>query len=304
LIWTVAVAPPFTYCVLLAVGFPTSSNPVDWSSYVLGADRLSAGQTPYSPFQLAGPYSFDDVAGGNGFVYPPSAAALMGPFLRPIGLWIAVTLFSYAGGVLAVLRRERAGALLTALLLWAAVLPGFVVDGLRSGAASAGMAGLLAFSYGGVPMAGVAGALKGFPAVWLILDFRRSARRAIAGFIAGIGVPVLISIALAGITPWLDFFVAYGNAQPACGLAPIALPCAGIPRVVLLLAGAAIALGSFRMPTSVALLALGLAVIVAAPEVWDHYWTLVVPGALACIARAVRSVTESESERRVVARAG
>ncbi len=42
------------------------ANWADAESYALGAGRVYAGMTPYSDFQLAGPYGLDDAANGLG----------------------------------------------------------------------------------------------------------------------------------------------------------------------------------------------------------------------------------------------
>jgi len=110
----------------------------DWLTYVRGADLMFSGQSPYAAFQLDGPYPLGTAANSNGFVYPPSAAIVMAPFLHPFELWAVLGIVLFIGALVAIARQHRLPLVVpgTAMLLSPVVL----WIGTMSGAASAAMA--------------------------------------------------------------------------------------------------------------------------------------------------------------------
>lgn len=282
-LWILALAPVLAYFGNELVLFSALRAPaVDWQTYVAGANKVLAGQTPYAPWQLTGPYLLGDAAGGDGFVYPPSAAILLAPFVQTYALWVAFNLVVYVAGVLAVVAVSVGlSPLPVAVGLWIALLPSWLWDGIINGGVTPALAGGLGLIYAGVPLAGVGAAVKLVPGAWVALPMRVDVRRGLVGAAVGFGVPAAISVALAGLGPWADFVVAIGNGRPVCGQSLFSAVCLGVPQAVLWAAGAALVILSFRLPRHWALLVLGLVPIVAAPEIWLHYWLLIIPGIVA-----------------------
>jgi hypothetical protein len=263
---------------LLAALVPLLGEPLreDWLTYVRGSELVFSGQSPYAAFQLEGPYPLGTAANGNGFVYPPSAAVVMAPFLHPFELWATLGIVLFAGGLLAIARHHGLSLLVpgTAMLLSSAVL----WSGTISGAASPAIAGLLGLAYVGVPTAGIAAAVKLFPASWVILGWSR--------WIAiGAAVPILVSVALAGFGPWLEYPTAFRNAEPACWQFS-SLACVGVPEWMTFVLGALLVAGAMRASRAWRLLALGMLPLVIADQIPMHYYALVVPGCVALMARA------------------
>ena len=64
--------------------------------------------SPYSAMQLAGPYPLHEIAGGNGFVYPPTAAYPLVPLLLDGApyVWERPECLRLAAVALAIVRRE------------------------------------------------------------------------------------------------------------------------------------------------------------------------------------------------------
>lgn len=248
----------------------------DWLTYVRGSELIFSGQTPYAAFQLEGPYPLGTAANGNGFVYPPSAAVVIAPFLHPFELWAVLGILLFVGGLVAVARYHDLSLLVpgTAMLLSSKVL----WAGTLSGAASPAMAGLLGIAYVGIPTAGLAAAIKLFPASWVLLGWSR--------WIAiGAAVPIVLSIALAGLGPWLEYPTVFRNAEPVCWQFS-SLVCLGVPEWVTFALGAGLVALSMLVSRPWRLLALGILPLVIADQVPMHYWALIAPGCVALMARA------------------
>lgn len=282
-LWILALGPVLVYLVSqLMLVSSLSVVPLDWLTYRYGANNVLAGQSPYAPWQLTGSYSFDAVAGGNGFVYPPSAAIILAPFLQPYALWVAFNVLVYLAGVLAVVVISAGlSPISVAVGLWIALIPPWLWDGILGGGVTPALAGALGLIYAGVPLTGVGAAIKLFPGAWVALPMRVDVKRALVGAAVGFGVPAAVSVAVAGLGPWADFVVAIRNARPVCDRALFSAVCLGVPQAVLWTAGAALFVLSFRLPRHWALLVLGLVPILAAPEIWLHYWLTIVPGMVA-----------------------
>jgi len=283
LAWGVALAPPVILLVLLIEAAMRDALPVDWQTYVRGSDALLSGQSPYASFQLAGPYSLDQAAAGAGYVYPPSAAVLMAPFLRPFPMWATLNVGLYVLGLLAVIWRH--GALRpTAVafsLLFAWVWPG-LGDAISHGGVSPAIAGGLALAYAGVPTAGLGAALKVFPVAWITIS--GSIRLTAASLL----VPILISLIFAGFAPWRDFVIAFANGQPDCGHSMASLRCVPIPLWAIWAIGIGMVAAIPMVPRAWALLLLGAMPLVVAPEIWPHYLLMVAPGIVAITFRIRR----------------
>lgn len=293
-LWGLAIGFPLLAMAVLISNQLSPESAVDWQTYVHGVDRLTAGESPYASWQLSGRYGFDMAAAGHGYVYPPSAAAIMAPFVRPFGFWILINVGMYLTGLLAVARAHRAlTAPVTSLLLWSALItPGFW-DAVKGGAVSMLLAGVLGLTYAGIPLAGVGAALKVFPAIWVVLTSRVRPWMAIWSLAVGIGLPVLVSLLLAGLDPWRDFVVAYLNADPACGLSLASTVCAGLPQALPWAVGAAMLLATIRLPRPLALAVLGAIPLVIAPEIWKHYLLMLVPGLVAVLLAAAQLIWSS-----------
>jgi hypothetical protein len=247
----------------------------DWLTYVRGAELVTSGQSPYAAYQLAGPYPLWTAAAGNGYVYPPSAAVVMAPFLHPFELWVSLGVALFVTSLTAVARHHRlsmivpgSAVLISAPMLWA---------GVSSGAVSIALAGLLGLAYVGLPTAGLAAAVKLFPASWMLLGWNRWI--ALAG-----AIPIVISIALAGLRPWVDYPIVFGNAEHTCSEVS-SLVCHGVPSALTYAIGAALLIAAWRSTREWLLLALGVFPLVVADQIPTHYYALVVPGYVALIGR-------------------
>jgi hypothetical protein len=248
----------------------------DWLTYVRGADAVFARQSPYADFQLAGPYVLGNAANGNGYVYPPSAAIVMAPFLHPFELWVALGLAVFLVGLVAVAWRH--GMLLVVPGIAMVLASAALWTGTLSGAASAAMAGLLGIAYVGLPATGLGAVVKLFPASWLLLGWSR-------WVLVVAAIPVALSIALIGAGPWFDYIVVFRNAEPACRQFS-SLVCVGVPPLVTYAIGSLLLLAALRASREWKLLALGVFPLVVADQIPMHYYALIVPGCVALVARA------------------
>jgi hypothetical protein len=276
--WALAVVPPVIFLILFMAPYWAVADPLDYHSYVLGTNAILGCRSPYPAFELAGPFDLQQAA-GRGYVYPPSAAIVTAPFVASRELWSGVNLLVLAGGCLAILRRY---ALLrpfpVLLVLWAIVIHPGTIESLSIGTVSPAVAGLVGFAVTSAagPVAGIGAALKLYPGAWFAMGLRRRSPREWLGFAVGLLVPVGVSVAFAGVGPWLDYLRVFGNAQPSCnGLASAA--CAGIPSVALdaIAAGLLLVAAWTSLPTSMA--AVVAAVLVLAPDIWYHYLLLLIP---------------------------
>jgi hypothetical protein len=296
--WAVAVIPPVL--ALLAVIGPWwgRTDPVDYRSYVLGAQALFSGQSPYAPFQLAGPFDLR-YAAGRGFVYPPSAALITAPFTLTRELWAFVNIAMLAIGCIAILHRYRLlNPVSVVLVAWAIVIHPGTTESLAIGSVSPAVAGLLGLAAVGGPawLLGIGGAVKLFPAAWIAVDARSRTRGQWIAFAVGLLTPAVLSLALAGPTPWIDYIQVFGNAEPSCrGLA--SFPCAGAPPLLMYgVAGVLVLMAAFGQ-TPVGMIAVVAAVLVLAPDIWYHYLLLLIPAGVAIVA----SIVARHRDRQVVA---
>jgi hypothetical protein len=279
-VWAVAAVPPLLYLVATTVAAMAEQRPVDWLTYVHGSSSIIAGTSPYAAYQLEGPYPLPIAAGGNGYVYPPSAAVLTAPFLHPLELWIGLNVGVHVLGTLAILwRHALIRPLPVGVALWLTVLWPGLGNGVAAGAVSPLLAGALGLIYAGIPLAGLAAALKIFPASWIVL----TRDRLVVSFV-GLAAPIVLSTLLAGPGPWIEYVTAMRNAVTSCVEPHGAWTCVGIPTWLLYVTGAWLFVASLRAPRPVALLLLGALPVIVAPQVWDHYLLTLVPGVVACLA--------------------
>jgi hypothetical protein len=284
LLWALALGPVLAYVGLALSRVLQDPNAHDWKAYAQAADRLLAGRTPYVSWQLSGPYGLGDLDKPFAYAYPPSAILVLAPFLATFELWSVFNVAVYLAGVLAVVSAASGlSPVRASLALWMAVVPPFLWDGVNGGGITPALAGSLGFIYAGVPLAGLGGAIKLYPFAWVALSLRSGIRRALVGVAVGFGIPAAFSVVAAGFGPWADWLVVLRNTGPACGRDVQSLVCEGVPQQALWLAGAALFFISFRLPRPWALLVLGLTPIVAAPQVWAHYFLLIVPGVVAVV---------------------
>jgi hypothetical protein len=265
-----------------AVAWTALGGPMmDWESYRRGAEAVLAGRSPYAPFQLVGPYSLPLATGGHGFVYPPSGAVVLAPLTASLELWIALNAITLASGVFALVRRSGGQPLLAAAVLWLISLTPPLREGLDVGSASVLMAGILAWTLAGSRtsiIVGLAAATKLFPGAWLLWTGRTDRRATLIGGSIAMAAPVLVSVALAGPSPWLDWIVAFGNGEPLCVAAT--LRCTGVPIWLTYVVAAGALLVALAAPRSVAACALVVAIVAAAPDWPKHYDLLLLPPAI------------------------
>jgi hypothetical protein len=217
---------------------------VDWATYSNALDRLLHGGSVYDPRQLAGAYHLLDMStnGAFGYAYPPASLVLFAPFAnQPIGLclWLALNIGLLVSGVFAILRRELKDD--AVLYLGVAILPvilwvGFI-EGVTAGNVTVGLSGVLAWAWAigriRVPPIAVAvmGIAKVFPATLVFWTTPSRLLRSLvaAGLIAG-GF-ILVTLPFIGVSVWLDFFRAMGNAQPNCESYGSSVTCLLAPTV-------------------------------------------------------------------------
>ena len=178
--------------------------------------------TPYSDWQLAGPYGLEDAANGLGFVYPPSGAYLLWPFTLGEAFWYAwnvVSIVAVIGIVLLMVHREvgRMSAPWHSRLEPSRPLPS------RSGSRPEDR---LSVTHGGcrdgqhVALASLVGhpvstlgLIKIFPAMGLLWTIRKNGVWKVPLLVAAV-IAVLITVAQP--TYFTDWLTALGNAEPGC----------------------------------------------------------------------------------------
>jgi hypothetical protein len=260
------------------------ANWVDAISYAAGAQRVYASTSPYTAMQLAGPYALDEVIVGFGFVYPPSGAYLLLPFVLGEPFWYAwnaLSIVALIGIVLLIVRRELGRlSVPMAFAVGAVAVTVFQVGitdlktGYISPMVAAAMGSMWLWPRWSAIPSLLFGMIKVFPAAGLLWTLRKHGVWKLPLLIA-----VFIGVLITTVQPsWLaDWLTALGNAEPACP--EFALPsfaCLGLPPLVGYLAGVALLLLAWRAPRDdVSFVLLGLAMTVPLPDI---YWgNLMVP---------------------------
>lgn len=293
---------------VLSIGsvLATDGHLADASSYRGAVERWLSGSSPYSAEQLSGPHTLGSAVGGAGFVYPPSALALFLPLalgFEATLLWVLLTHAAFIGVVFLMARRELkrwpvAAALVPVVA--ALALPG-VTEGMRFGNASALIAALVGAMWL-LPrltavLAVLAGAIKVFPligAAWGA-PWRASIRPAVA---VGIGL-VVVSLT-AGVGRWGEWVTSMTTAIPSCPeWALVSIPCAtgsswpGLALAAVFVAGAVLA-----PSRAIGFLLVTVAMIVPAPDLYQHYLLIPFVGTLPIACEAARRALEVASDRR------
>jgi hypothetical protein len=288
--WTVRAA---AFVAVLVVGvFSLRIVLVNAFLYVLWADALSyaegarhvfAGTTPYSAMQLTGPYFLDDASFGLGFVYPPTGAYLLAPFLfgEPFWyVWNALSLAAVVGVVLLIVRQELGRltavvAIATAALAVTLLQPG--LSELRTGYLSP----MVAAAFGAAWLwprwsafpALLFGLIKVFPGAALVWTVRKGGHW-VAPLVGAIAAALLVTVVHPSFLS--DWITSIGNAVPGCPeFALFSFGCLGIPVVGYVVAGVLL-IAAWRVPRDdVSFLLLGLALTAPLPDI---YWgNLMVP---------------------------
>jgi hypothetical protein len=253
---------------------------VNWAdalTYAEGARRILGGSSPYSEMQLAGPYPLDHASFGLGFVYPPSGAYLLAPFVvgEPFWYaWNALSLVALCGIVLLIVSREFGRLTLAASVVVVAgtvavFLPG--LTDLKTGYLSPMIAAATGAMWlwprlSAVP-ALLFGLIKVFPAAGLLWTFRMGGEWRWPALGAA-AILTLVTIGNPGYV--LEWVRAVANAQPACPeFSLVSFGCLGVPIVGYLLAGLALVVAWRTEKDDVSFLWLGLAMTIALP---DLYW--------------------------------
>jgi len=294
---TVAVGGLLLVAVSLNVLPGSRAWGFDFGAYFRAAVRLAETGTPYAADTLAGAFR----PGPAGlYLYSPLLAQVLQPL---VGLGEASAALAWYA--------LRVGALVAACLL--------MPISLRLRLAMIGIAGLslvtlvdlglgnvslivtlltvIAWRYLDRPAAGVAVALTLFlrPTMGLLLGWWlvRGRYRPLAWAVGGGLVLVVLSVALIGLRPYVDYVTLLGNLTDVTGvpfnidLASVAWHLGAPPALVqlALLSSYLLAVGavllSLRRDRELSFAVVSVAVLFAAPLLWDHYLTqLLVPAAL------------------------
>lgn len=290
----------------------TDGHLADASSYRGAVERWLSGASPYSAEQLSGSHTLGSAVGGAGFVYPPSALVLFLPLalgFEATLLWVLLTHAAFVGVVFLIARRELANTPLAAALvpvMVALALPG--MNEIRFGNASALIAALVGAMWllprWAAVIAVLAGAIKVFPLIGAAWGARwgASIRPALA---VGVG---LVAISLtAGIGRWAEWVTAMTTAIPSCPeWALESISCATGSSAPGLLLAAAFVAGAVLAPSrAIGFLLLTVAMIVPAPDLYQHYLLIpfvgILPIACEALGRALELVSDRRSRRLVPA---
>lgn len=274
----------------------------DFISYYEGARRLVAGEPLYAAAQLAGPYYLGGAAFGVGFVYPPPAALVAVP-LVPLGREVAFVLFVAASAVgmawtaFAIARREGLSQLAAAVTAALVMLSAPTIEGLATGQANPLVAVLLGLTWlyprASGYLAVVGGLVKVFPAAGLAWAIRERAP-VLRPLLLGI-VVVAVSVLVLGVGAWRDFVVSYANGMPTSFVFPepprhYLEPLLGARWAQVIVYGATglLLVAVVRLRSAhAAFAALGIAMILPAPDWYMHYLVIPVFGVLPWLCRTV-----------------
>ena len=281
-----------------------------WSAYLTAADHLTHGQSPYNSFVLSGPVP----VGSKGFVYPPTFAWLLIPFLAlPPNLasliWLVLQAGSAVLGLLILVRTLKVSfqpRLIFLLIIALVGFPPFIslcYSGNVTGFIALGMALLLRSARrcetgeaSSGPIGAILTVLKLTPGLVLlplvIADPRRHLPRAIWA-----GLALTVPFMLLNPTSWLDFIhipfnLATGSSWNANILAPatalpyhwpIFVPWTTTLHVMTLgltagLVLAAVTLARQKGGLPAALVAASGAAILPFGEIWLYYLAALLPG--------------------------
>lgn len=288
----------------LGSAFATNGHLADAASYRGAVDRWLSGASPYSAEQLSGRHTLGSAVGGSGFVYPPSALVLFLPLalgFEATLAWVLLTHAAFLAVVLLVGRRELTGMpAATALVpvLAALALPG--MDEMRFGNASALIAALVGAMWllprYSAALAVVAGAIKVFPLLGAAWGWRWGGTLRPAGIA---GVLLLVISLSAGPWRWVEWVTAMSTAVPSCpDWALTSAACAtgsSLPGFAL---AAVLAIGAILAPSrAVGFFLLTVAMIVPAPDLYQHYLLIPFVGVVPVACEAGRRAVGSAASR-------
>lgn len=289
--------------LLARAASPTGQFGIDATDYLMAAERVSDGRSPYAPEMLAGPV---DSQGTDRFRYPPPFAQALVPLTAlPTGAglwaWFAIGAAAVVGALLVALRvagLQGAEAVLWSLAAACLFLP--VFDSLWKGNVSSLIALLVAIAVAGGAAGGAATALasllKVVPVVflppWWVVG-ARSRRGMLATCLAIVAVSLLLSP-----SAWRDYLTVLpnmlaGTANEATNVAPWSMIArSGAPPVLADLARvASVAVAAFavavaimvvRRPGGPALAAVlcSVAMLLLPAALWYHYLVVLLPLAI------------------------
>jgi hypothetical protein len=279
-IWVLAIAPPLLAMAWLIPTFVHRDFAADWLTYVRGTTAIFEGRSPYASWQLAGPYGLNEASDGAGYVYPPAAAVVLAPIIGSPELLATANYTLYAVGLLAIAARSgRLSPVVAAVILWSTAFHPGMVENIIVGNTSGVLAGALAFSpvLFGALLVGFAASVKLFPAVWALDPLRRRPAPTLALVIAGVLVPTLVAVILAGPAPWIDYVNALANARPS-STGRLTLAHLGLPTLLIYGLGLLVVGLTLRVPEKFRLLGMGAAACLVAPDLPLSYSLLLSPG--------------------------
>lgn len=285
----------------------------DWQTYALAVERHAAGESPYAPAQLEGPYELDDVV-LRGYAYPPPSLLFMAPFHGGGGgliAWLLINAMLLVLGLALIAERELgvrpvwAVAIVTTGL---AILPPFL-DGMAAGNVNVGLAGLVAISWvtgphhlGTLVLAVTGGIIKVFPGALIAWYSHRRPMLVPRGLLV-VAAALVASVAVQGWEIWRDYFVVIGNAVPSCdrwpdSVACILKPVLGMETARLL----TLALGGLLIAVSVVIPRSGVAIVVLIAgmmlpifDFWLHYGLFISVGAWLIGALAIKHLLKGRA---------
>ena len=274
----------------------------DFITYVEAGRHALSGEPIYAAFQEQ-PYHLVEAAFGQGFVYPPPAAALFIPLQWvPSIAWRLLNLLAVTAITLLIVRRERGPSPLASLAIVAGIL---WFPPTWSAWANGQVTPLLAAGFGAAwlwpralgPVAGIGAMVKLFPAVLVAWAIHRRAWHQLA---AGVAIAVALGLATALVWPgaWESFVIATRNGAPGCSIVDVnSLRCVLTPvlgaggALVAAVAATAIVVAMAMAVDSrhVMFALLGAAAILPAGDLNWPYWLVpamaALPGALWLLSR-------------------
>jgi hypothetical protein len=272
----------------------------DFESYWSGARRMLEGHALYPAFQLHGPFVLGDASFGRGFVYPPTAALIAAP-LGTMPMEVAFAVFTLVSAIAlgAVVYRigrscglmRAAAGIGTAIILGTGPGLDALLTGNVNALAAAGLGAMWLWprSSGAVSVAGAL--IKVYPGIGILWAVRRRTS-IVLPVAAAIGV-VAVSTAMLGVSAWRDFLTTMANGisteyfvvqSPRSLLSGLV---GSVPAAIAAIVLTAIAcIGAVRVRDDArALLLLGIAMILPAPDWHLHYFIVPVVGAWPHVAR-------------------
>lgn len=260
----VAIRLGLVVLVALLVSFEASralaGNMADGITYATAVDAWLAGGSPYSQQQIAGPYALHEIAGGHGFVYPPTALPLLIPTTwgdLSMRLWALAGMLAFAAVAAIIVDRRLGPTWALAGASVALLMPATAEVGQASAWTAAAVGATWLWRRAGAVAAAAAGCLKLYP----FLAVR---------WWPALVVPAVLALGTAGL--WSDWLTAWTNAEPGCPAGSLpSLACAtgmAWPGYAL---GAIFLVGALVAPPAVGFFLLTVAMIVPAPDLYQGY---------------------------------